>query len=510
MPSKTSINLSRLENKLGQPPRADLSPPLHTTLPRRIDPAARPGTIDDRSLRAAESATALLELVVRIGKEADSRSAALMLVNELQAHLGVRRVAVGMRAGVNKPCRFWASSGAVDVKHNTETVRRMESAWDEAVLRGTMTACPASLLPTQSPALAHRNLAEQGQNIVSVPLLCGNGEIVGALTIFTEAGAPPDAAVLRFLEAGRQPLGTALDLMRRNDAGPIRSALRSLARALPWLSKRKLLLAAAATAAVLCVPAPYMISVECELQPVVRRYVAAPHDGQLAKSLVKPGDIVKQGQVLGVMESRELRWELAGLIADEARAKKSRDVNLSGGKTAPAQIDALECERLAARRKLVERRIEHLDVKSPIDGIVVSGDLQRSQGVPVTIGQVLYEIAPLEKMIAELAVPDEEITHVAIGQKASISLAAHPGDTGTGTISRLHPRAVTREKDNVFIAEVALADDSSYGKLPAADNQAGALRPGMKGHARIHSEWHTLAWITFHRPWNYLISWLGW
>jgi multidrug efflux pump subunit AcrA (membrane-fusion protein) len=376
----------------------------------------------------------------------------------------------------------------------------MESAWDETILRGTPSAWPASLVPGSSQSLAHRPLAEQGLGVLSVPLLSG-GEIVGVLSIFadtTDHRPPTTATALRFLEAGGKPLGTALDLLRRSDASYLGRKLRALSRSMPWLGRRTMLLSAAAIAGVLYIPWPYMVGVECELQPVVRRYVAAPHEGQLAKSFAKPGDIVKTGQVLGVMESRELRWELAGLIADEERAKKSRDVNLSGGKTAQAQIDALEGERLAARRKLVERRIEHLDVKSPIDGIVVSGDLQRSQGAPVTIGQVLYEIAPLEKMTAELAVPDDEISHVAVGQSATITLQAHPGDNRTAKVLRVHPRAVTREKDNVFIAEVEL------------DNDDGSLRPGMKGRGRIRTDWHTLAWIAFHRPWNYLISWVGW
>ena len=39
------------------------------------------------------------------------------------------------------------------------------------------------------------------------------------------------------------------------------------------------------------------------------------------------------------------------------------------------------------------------------------------------------------------------------------------------TTCRIHPRSVTREKDNVFLGEIPL------------DNGDGALRPGMKGRA---------------------------
>ena len=68
---------------------------------------------------------------------------------------------------------------------------------------------------------------------------------------------------------------------------------------------------------------------------------------------------------------------------------------MAAGKTAAAQIDQLEIQRQEVKRQLLERRLANLEIKSPIDGIVVAGDLQRSEGVPVNVGQVLYEVAPL-------------------------------------------------------------------------------------------------------------------
>ena len=41
-------------------------------------------------------------------------------------------------------------------------------------------------------------------------------------------------------------------------------------------------------------------------------------------------------------------------------------------------------------------RIELADVRSPIDGVIIAGDLRRSLGQPLTRGQVLFEHAPDE------------------------------------------------------------------------------------------------------------------
>src|SRR5581483_4853647 len=92
---------------------------------------------------------------------------------------------------------------------------------------------------------------------------------------------------------------------------------------------RRLATAAAIASLVLAVPLEYRISCSFTLEPVSRRFVAAPFEGIFEKSLVKPGDMVQRGQLLARMDGREVRWELAGLDADRSRADKSRDSNLA-------------------------------------------------------------------------------------------------------------------------------------------------------------------------------------
>jgi multidrug resistance efflux pump len=213
---------------------------------------------------------------------------------------------------------------------------------------------------------------------------------------------------------------------------------------------------------------------------------------------VEPGDVVDCDQVLGRMDGKEIRWELATITAERERVAKAHDVNLAAGKVAAAQIDRLEFERLDQKRQLLEHRFEHLEIKSPLEGLVLSGDLKRSEGVPVTMGQRLYEIAPLDEMIVEVLVPDAEIQFVAEEQNVVVRLDAFPGRQWPGRLTRVHPRSEVREDKNVFIGEVRLPNDELL------------LRPGMKGAVKIASGPQRLGWILFHEPWNRLIAWLGW
>jgi multidrug resistance efflux pump len=226
--------------------------------------------------------------------------------------------------------------------------------------------------------------------------------------------------------------------------------------------------------------------------------VAAPFAGVLEKSLVKPGDVVVADQVLGLMDGKEISWELASVAAEQQRVSKAYDVNLAAGKVAAAQIDRLEMERLEQKRRLLEHRSANLQIKSPIDGVLLSGDLKRSEGVPLTLGQTLYEVAPLEQMIVEVLVADEEVSLVEAGQTVTIRLAAAAGQSRVGRLERIHPRSEVCDNENVFIGEVALTNEGSL------------LRPGMKGEATVIAARQRLGWILFHSAWNKLTNWLRW
>ena len=151
----------------------------------------------------------------------------------------------------------------------------------------------------------------------------------------------------------------------------------------------------------LWIPCSYKISCKCRLQPIVRRFVAAPFEGILEKSLVEPGDMVKQDQVLARMDAREIRLAISETTADLKRSEVKRNVQMAKQDQGAAQMAQLERERLDLKLELLQSRSNKLDVRSPIRGIVLHGDQKRAEGMPVTIGQNLFEVAPLDKMVVD-------------------------------------------------------------------------------------------------------------
>jgi multidrug efflux pump subunit AcrA (membrane-fusion protein) len=109
----------------------------------------------------------------------------------------------------------------------------------------------------------------------------------------------------------------------------------------------------------------------------------------------------------------------------------------------------------------------------------------------VTIGQALYEVAPLDEVVVEIAIPDDEYTHVAVDYEVTVRFDGFD-QALTGKIRKIHPKSEVRNGDNVFVAEVVLSNDGL------------AMRPGMTGFAKVKSETHSLAWNLLHKPWEHL------
>ena len=248
----------------------------------------------------------------------------------------------------------------------------------------------------------------------------------------------------------------------------------------------------------MAVPWPYRVKCECLIQPVERRFVAAPYDGILEKSLVEVGEVVTGGQVIARLDGRQLRIELAGLQAEYEGARRRRDSSLAIREIAESQISRSDMNRLSAQIELLNNRIKDLEVRSPIAGVIVAGDMDKAQGAPLEMGQNLFEVAPLETMVAEIGIPESEIHYVKSNNKVSLKINSFPFQTWDGKVQQIHPSAEIVDDQTVFIAEVEL------------DNASGVLRPGMEGNAKISTQWSPIGWNLFHNAWESIRYWTIW
>ncbi len=248
----------------------------------------------------------------------------------------------------------------------------------------------------------------------------------------------------------------------------------------------------------LAVPVPYWPQRQCLVEPASKSFLASPIDGRIRAATVRPGDLVKQGQVLAHLDEEQIRWQLSSAEAEYETASKKRDTALAtraGGELRLAQLDQ---ERIAVQIESLERQLDRLELRSPIDGVVVQGDWFQSDGAPVSRGDMLFEIAAMDHMRVEIHLSTDDLARIEVGDQATIHVDAAPGVKWTAELNRIDPRGQVVDTEVVFAANLDV------------DNATNQLRPGMQGTARISAGTQSIGWLLFHRPTLWALKKLAW
>lgn len=453
--------------------------------------AASPAQTENTSIAAAT-----LELTVRLADARDSKSAAKLLCDLIHRQVRAEHVAVGLVKRSGTTVDATALSDVADLDLQSDAAQLLGNCLTESLPQTPLVAWSrtAGFKPF---GLGHwQELADSWQvpELTAVRFADRKADAVAVCLIASSTSLNAEAE--QFLQLVGQIAGPMLRMLERASHG---RRLHEIREQIPkWFTGRR----AYALAALVALPLvfPWCTRTNCPvvLEPIAHRVVAAPFEGIFDRSLALPGDRVQAGQVLGRMDGRELRARLAACEADLGRAGKSRDMNLAGGKLAGAQIDRLEMERLEHEREVLQRKLEQLEIRSPIAGVVVSGDLRRYTAATLRVGQDLYEIAPLDQLTVEIAVAEEDLEQVAEQADVDVHLDAVADRTYEGRIERIRPRGELRDNRQVFVAEFALA------------NAEETLRPGMKGTATVVGPRAPGAWLLLRKPWYAATRFLGW
>lgn len=247
----------------------------------------------------------------------------------------------------------------------------------------------------------------------------------------------------------------------------------------------------------ICFPVRYPVDCTAVLEPVGERIVSAPFGAVLSDCHVRLGDQVRLNEVLVELDGRPLRLERESLQAESDQAKKEREMALASRRIADAQQAELKQRQLQRRIQLLDDRLARLQVRSPIDGIVVSGDLERFVGSPLETGQTLMEIAPLDRLSIEVEIPEMEIGYVTEDAPMRVRFAAAGGRSILANLASVSPAAEVRDDNNVFVGRMDLEHPDEN------------LRPGMRGDATMYGPLRPFVWRVGRTAWERVLWWIG-
>src|SRR6266550_4316762 len=167
------------------------------------------------------------------------------------------------------------------------------------------------------------------------------------------------------------------------------------------------------------------------------------------------GQAVKVGQVLGrqddaeeVSALHELEINNEQFARDLDRAKRDRDKS-DAAKTEYEQRST-QFEQSKSRISAQKARIDSLVLRAPLDGMVLRRDGEVGEIVGPT--DVLFWVGPPAPMQVVAEINEEEITRIAVGQKAFLRSEAFSAQALRATVSQITPKGdPTRKTFRVYL-----------------------------------------------------------
>ncbi len=248
-------------------------------------------------------------------------------------------------------------------------------------------------------------------------------------------------------------------------------------------------------------PLPLRISGTAVVAPQSVATLAAPVEGTIANVYAREGQHVSRGEVLATMDDWAWRNQLTAAQAKYEAAMLAMQGDLARH-SAQAGEDRTQADFLQAEMERTRLRIANAKLRSPIDGIVVTPDLQNAAGEHLDAGATFAQVLDLASARINIAVDQEDANLVREGQRAAIKLNSFPAQTLHGQVFSISPEAQPNGDDRVFYAHVLVP------------NASAELRTGMDGRAKIFTGFRPAGFVLLRAPalwlWKELWGWIGW
>ena len=233
-------------------------------------------------------------------------------------------------------------------------------------------------------------------------------------------------------------------------------------------------------------PAQWKVDGNCTISSLKRSVVVSEVPGRVETVLVREGDRVKKGQPIAQIDTRRLQLELQGAIQDKLRYLAEADRVRALGDEASAQVALLQSKSLEETEKRIRSDIESATLRAPIDGVVMTKDLELRNGEVMQAGSPFAEIDGTDAWQLQIEIKERDISMVenALAKFGQLdtnfilySHSAHVIHTKLDDHKQISAMAYPKEKDNVFLVTIDKPE------IPQA--LLANVRPGLSGRAKI-------------------------
>jgi len=243
-----------------------------------------------------------------------------------------------------------------------------------------------------------------------------------------------------------------------------------------------------------------LVSANGVVEPINRIEIKSKASGQIESMPVEEGDLIGQGGLIARLDQRTARSELdqarADLMVAEANLTQAKN-NLERARQlferdliSAEEMDQKKVEEVRAQSQLVrakadlelsEERMEETIVRSPIEGLLLTKDVESGQIISSGVtafdgGTLIATVANMERVHVKASVDEVDIGMVRAGQKARVVADAYPDRVFTGEVIRVSPQGRTEQNITTFRVTILVP------------NEGALLKAGMSTDVEIEIE----------------------
>ena len=233
------------------------------------------------------------------------------------------------------------------------------------------------------------------------------------------------------------------------------------------------------------------------VEPIDLVEVKSKASGQIVRMPVEVGSVVREGELLAQIDTRDVQNQYAQSLAalkaaqskvDVSKAQKQRSDQLFAQQviTAPEHeaavldLSSAQASLVKARTDLdlAQQRRDDATVRAPIAGTVLEQTVSAGQVITsatsgVSGGTSLLKMADLSRVRMRALVSEADVGNVRPGQVATITVDAYQNQSFVGTVEKVEPQAVVQQSLTMFPVLISMRNDQRL------------LLPGMNGEVSM-------------------------
>jgi HlyD family secretion protein len=234
------------------------------------------------------------------------------------------------------------------------------------------------------------------------------------------------------------------------------------------------------------------------VEPINVVEVKSKAGGQITRMSVETGALVRPGELLVQIDTRDVQNQYNQSMADEraaearlqvSEAQKKRSDEMFKQRVITAQehetaaLDYANAQaaviRARASTDIAKQRLEDATVTAPVGGTVIERTVSQGMvitgatGSSATGGTTLLKMADLTRVRMRAQFNETDIGQIRAGQPAVVIVDAYPDRRFQGAVEKIEPQAVIVQGVTMFPTLITLS------------NLDGALKPGMNGEVQV-------------------------